>query len=282
MRNKLPVIAAAAVLAGALLYIFFPGGREDSGWDAGTGATPLEEMSWFEPIESEREVIVHCGNSMRIVMEEIAVEFQKRSGIAVVFNFGGSAELLPLIEFGGRGDLYICHDPYAVILEEKNLLVDYTVAGRLEPVILVQKGNPLGIRSMEDLAGPGIRVSSVDPRYATAGKMVHGVLDRKPWGGDARRNILIESRGHSDAALALLTGHVDAAIVWNFLEALYPDRLEKVSPGVDFEEEIRVTVCRLATSENTEEANELMEFITSDFGVATFKRYGYTGPSPHE
>ncbi len=282
MRNKLPVIAVIAVLAGVLVYVVSLTVRRDRGWDAGTGATPLEEMSWFTSIESDREVIVHCGNSMRIVMEEIAVEFQKQSGIAVVFNFGGSAELLPLIEFGGRGDLYICHDPYAVILEEKNLLVDYILAGRLEPVILVKKGNPLRIRGMEDLAGAGTRISSVDPRYATAGKMVHGVLDRKPWGENVRGNILIESRGHSDAALALLTGHVDAALVWNFLEPLYPDRLEKVSAGVDFEEEIRVTVCRLTTSENTEEALELMEFITSDFGVSAFERYGYTRPSAHE
>ena len=276
MKNKW-LIAGAVLLASAVIFLYVMRviQRPAERWDGQTRATPLEEMSRFSTIDAEREVIVHCGNSMRVVMEEIADEFQKRSGIAVVFNFGGSAELLPLIEFGGRGDLYICHDPYARILKEKNLLVDYIVAGRLEPVILVEKGNPMGITGLSDLAGEGIRISSVDPRYATAGKMIHEVLDGESWGEDVRRNIMVESRGHSDAALALLTGHVDAALVWNFLAPLYSDSLESVQPGVDFSEDIRVTLCRLTTSENEEEARKFLDFAASDFARRAFERYGY-------
>ncbi len=283
MKNRMIMIAAViAVSAGVFIHAVRQAGGPGESWDGETRATPLEERSRFTTLDAEREVIIHCGNSMRVALEEIADEFQKRRGIAVVFNFGGSAELLPLIEFGGRGDLYICHDPYAEILEEKNLLVDYIVAGRLEPVILVKKDNPLGIKGLSGLGAPGMRVSSVDPRYATAGRMIHEVLDREPWGEDVRRNIIIESRGHSDAALALLTGHVDAALVWNFLAALYPGDLDSISPGVDFPEDIRVTLCRLTTSENGEEALEFMEFAVSDFAKDVFERYGYTETGGHE
>ncbi len=281
MKNKWLILAAVLLVsAGGGIYALR--GRQAGRWDGETTATPLEERSRFTTLDAERELIIHCGNSMRVAMEEIADEFQKRSGIGVVFNFGGSAELLPLIEFGGRGDLYICHDPYAEILEEKNLLVDYTVAGRLEPVILVQKGNPFGVKGLSGLGAGGMRVSSVDPRYATAGRMIHEVLDREPWGEEVRGNIVIESRGHSDAALALLTGHVDAALVWNFLAALYSEDLDSISTGMNFPEEIRVTLCRLTTSTNEKEAIEFMEFASSDFAKDVFERYGYAETGGYE
>ncbi len=280
MRNKL--VIAGLVLIAAVLAALGLRNVEEAPRHGQTGATPLEEMSWFETIDSDREVVVHCGNSMRVVMEKIADEFQRRHGIGVVFNFGGSSELLPLVELGGRGDLFICHDPYAEILEEKGLLEDYIVVGRLEPVILVEKDNPLGIGGLRDLGREGFRLATVDPRYATAGKMLQEVLDREAWGGQVRENIAIESRGHSDAALSLLTGHVDAAVVWNFLAALYSDELDEVKAGVDFPDEIRVTLCRIKTVENREEAAKFMDFAVSDFALDVFEQFGYIEPGEDE
>ncbi len=271
---------AAALFGAIIVFLLLWTRRPQEFTDAKTGATPLDQMSEFSTIESDREVIVHCGNSMRLVMEHIAAEFQRRYGIAVIFNYGGSAELLPLIEFGGRGDLYVCHDPYAEILAEKNLLVDYAVVGELKPVILVERGNPGKVTDLADLGRDGLRFATVDSRYATAGKMLHEVLDREPWGENVRNNIAIEARGHSDAVVSLLTGHVDAAVVWSFLAPLYAGRLEQVETGVDFTDRIRVTLCRLATSENTEEARKFKEFAVSDFAVAAFTYYGYLGADP--
>ena len=268
-------VIGAGVLLLAGIIVWHQTSPDKASPDGETSATPLEQMSRFSRIQADREVVVHCGNSMRLAMEWIASEFQKRYGIAVIFNFGGSSELLPLIEMGGQGDLYICHDPYAEILDEKNLLVDYTVIGHLEPVLLVEKGNPQGISGLADLGREGLRLATVDPRYATAGKMIDEVLERKDWGGEVRKNIAIEARSHSDAALSLITGHVDAAAVWNFLTALYPEQVEEVDIGVEFDDEIRVTLVRLTTSKNHEEAEKFMEFAASDFAKKIFAHYGY-------
>jgi len=229
----------------------------------------------FATIKSDREVFIHCGNSMRLAMEEIAAEFQRLTNIAVVFNCGGGAELLPLIEMGGRGDLFLCHDPYEDIIRGKGLLVDSVVVGQLKPVILVPKGNPKGVTSLAALAQSNLRVAAVDSRYATAGKMLQAVLDSEPWGDAVRKNIMIETRGHSDAVLSVLTGHVDAAVVWSFLAAMYADRLDKVDCGVDFPQNIRVTLCRLKSSVNIEETTRLMEFVGSGHARKVWTKYGY-------
>ncbi len=271
-RTLLVVAAIAGVIVG---WLVFSARQPQSYVDAETKATPLEQMSEFSTISADREVVVHCGNSMRLVMEHIAAEFQRRYEIAVVFNYGGSSELLPLIEFGGRGDLFICHDPYAEILAEKNLLVDYVVVGELKPIILVERGNPRNINNLADLGRDGLRFATVDSRYATAGKMVHEVLDREPWGDKVRGNLVIESRSHSDAVVSLLTGHTHAAVVWSFLAPLYANRLDKIDSGVEFGERIRVTICRLTTSENPEETEKFKQFVESDYAAKAFEYYGY-------
>lgn len=66
---------------------------------------------------------------MRPAAETLAPEFERRYGIPVRLNFGGSADLLSSIELGRQGDLYLPHDPYAAMLEEKGLLEDYEVVG---------------------------------------------------------------------------------------------------------------------------------------------------------
>ncbi len=276
MRNgkMWPVVAALVVVAGLALYLSKQA-ETDANTHAVSQATPYQAQSRFTTIQSDRQVMIHCGNSMRLAMEDIAGEFQRRYDIAVIFNFGGGSELLPLIEMGGRGDLFLCHDPYEDLIREKGLLVDSIVIGSLRPIILVPKGNPKGITGLADLGKAGLRLATVDPRYATAGKMVHAVLDSEPWGAAVRENIVIETRGHSDAVLSVLTGHADAAVVWSFLAALYADRLDRVDGGVEFPQEIRVTLCRLKSSTNTEETARLMEFAQSDYAKKVWMDYGY-------
>lgn len=275
-KTKQLLVPVAIIVAVVALFAWFRSAqRPDADRDATTQATPYEQKSVFSTIQSDREVIFHCSNSMRLAMEWIASEFQRRENIAVVFNFGGGSELLPLIELGKRGDLFLCHDPYEALLKEKGLLADSIIVGRLRPVVLVPKGNPRNIGGLADLAQSGLRIASVDRRYATAGKMLHAALDREPWGEAVRANIAIESRGHSDAALAVTTGHADAAVVWNFLAALYADQLDKVECGVEFPEEIRVTLCKLVSAENHAETAALMEFAQSDYANRVWAHYGY-------
>ncbi len=239
-----------------------------------TQATPYAQMSEFSQLDTDRTVMVHCGASMRVVMEQIAAEFQRRYDIGVQFNFGGSAELLSSIEIGRIGDIYVCHDPYAERIDEKGLLSEYVTAGGLEPVIMVPKNNPQEIEDLSSLRRPGLRIGMTDSRYSTAGRLVDEAIEERGWKEEIRNNIVIESRAHNELALALLSGHVDASVAWNFLPGLYQDEMDSIRPGVEFPD-IRVTVCLLETSENVEDARKFMEFTTSEFGREALRYFGY-------
>ena len=274
MKKYLPYAGFALVLI--LIVIVGLRSRPKS-----TTPPPVSEKTddTFVAIQADREIIVHCGNSMRPVAERIAREYQDRHGIAVRFNFGGSAELLSAIELGNVGDLYICHDPYADRVDEKGLLRRAVAVGHLAPAIVVPPGNPQGIESLADLARPGLQLGLPDARYSTAGVMIEDALRERDLLDAVRSNIRIETRGHNEIALALTQGHIDVGMAWNFVAALYGDRLDIVSPGIEFPE-IRVTVCLLEHARDIEAAELFMALAESPWGRAVFEEMGYSRSVP--
>ncbi len=228
-----------------------------------------------KPKIGERSIVVHCGSSMRLAAEELATEFTKRYDTAVHFNFGGTETLLPQIELGVKGDIFICHDPFAEMLQKKGgLLVRAETIGYLEPTVIVPVGNPKGIHSLSDLAKPGLKVGLPDARFATCGQLLQDALKKMGVADAVQNNTRVEFRSHNDVAMALVAGLIDAGVAWNFTVPAYKGRLESIDPGCDFPE-TRVTVCLLQNTTDREMAEKFMEFILSKEGRAEFERGGY-------
>ena len=235
-----------------------------------TGATEVHFAAG-----GDQSILVHCGNSMRPPLEELARAFQKEHAIGIKFNFGGSSQLLPAIELAHQGDLYICHDPYADILDEKGLLAFYEVVGYLEPVLITARGNPLRIQSLADLVRENLRVGLTDARYTTAGQLVQEAIAIRGWAEEITKNVRMESRDHNTLALAIMANQLDVAVAWNFVTHLYAGNVERIETGEDFPE-TRVTVCFLEHAENPEAAQIFADFLLSDYGQEVFARHGYT------
>jgi len=225
--------------------------------------------------DAERELFIHCGNSMRPAAEALAEEFEERYDIGVRLNFGGSSDLLASIELGERGDLYLPHDPYAELLDEKDLLEYYEVVGHIEPIIVVPPGNPDGIETMEELATRDLSVAVPDARYATAGELIVEAFEEKELYEEFQDNVVMEGRGHNEVAQALITEHADAAMVWSFIATSYQDQLDMVTPpDVSFPEK-RVTLCLLSHAVERDGAEKFIELATSETGQQIFEELGY-------
>ncbi len=290
MKKALVLVVLPVVLlvAGIVLWreVHVPGRREERAVKGGslTGATTSASPRWggdYKTLSAEREILILCGASMRPVAERLAEAFQKEKGIAVRFNFGGSSELLAMMELGPGGDLYLCHDPYAERVSEKGLLERAEAVGWLTPILVVAPGNPKGIRSLEDLARPGVRVGLPDARFATAGKIVRTVLAEKGIEDAVDANLQLESRAHNELGLAVCEGHLDVAVVWNFIGRYYAGKLESVPTGVRFPE-IRVTICLLKTARDVEAARLFLEYASMPGARALFAEMGYRREEPPE
>jgi molybdate transport system substrate-binding protein len=217
---------------------------------------------------------VYCGISMRPVAEELAREYERETGAAIEFDFGGSETLLPRIEVAGTGDLFITHDPFGDELARKGKVERYVVGGWLIPVLIVARGNPLQLRGLADLAKPGVKLGMMDARHSTCGQIVRDRLAEKGLAESVDANVKVEKRSHQDLALDVALGALDAALVWNFSAELNRERVEGLWLDEPFPE-TRLVVCLLKSTRQRERAEGFLALCESERGRAVFGKFGY-------
>jgi molybdate transport system substrate-binding protein len=133
---------------------------------------------------STEELVVFAAASLREVFEAVAADFERaRPGTRVRLNLAGSQELRTQIEQGARADVFASADLKHMGPLEKQGLVDRPlVFARNEPVIVVPRGNPAGIRALTDLprskrlvvGAPEVPIGGYTVRIFEAAARKHG------------------------------------------------------------------------------------------------------------
>jgi len=251
-----------------------------------------------EPADTGPPLLCYVGGTMRPVMDDLAAQYKSKTGSEVMIDYGGSGELLIRIETTGKGDLYVCHDPFLGALMNKGLGKQGWTAASLTPVIAVSRKNEvdrgLDIRGLADLAKPGVKVGLTDPQYSTAGRLVKVMMDKS--GIELKPETVTRQGGAARNAVAV--GQLDATIVWNAVAFTRRDKLRAVpiepkwmpARGADAVtsatfgrvemDYIRVTIATLACSDQPKRAKAFAEFVASREGQKTFARYGFCPADP--
>lgn len=229
------------------------------------------------PRGSSNEVLVLCGGSMKEVLDEIILRYKRVSDDPVIATYGGSGDLCAQMQKTGRGDIYICHDPFMPWAAEQGLIDRWDTVGYLDVVIIAQKGNPKNIRGLKDLAQPGLRLGIGDRTYSTSGQIAKAMFKQLDYGDEIRRNIRMESKGHQKRCMDVAMETLDASIVWGPVAQLFSDRLEimpipdeyvhavtSATYGESDLKNVKVTVGVITYARDREPARRFYEFITSE------------------
>jgi molybdenum ABC transporter molybdate-binding protein len=225
--------------------------------------------------DTSNRVRVLCGTSMAQPMKEIADAFKEARGADVEFDLGGSETLLPKVLTGAAADVFVCHDPFEEKVREAGQWTDSVVVGWLEPIVVTAPGNPKEIKDWDDLCREGVRLGIGDPRYSTCGEMFVAELRRRRIEPKVMRNVVVQARNHSDLALAVIAGSLDAAVVWNFVVPQYAGKLEKAPPAGEYSE-VRVTVIGLKNSPQPKLRDQLLDWCRRPESLQRFAEGGYT------
>ncbi len=235
----------------------------------------------------DTDILVLCGGSMRAALEEVIQRYKNVSDDSVVATYGGSGVLCAQIENTGRGDVYICHDPFMEWAAGKGLIDEWTTVGRLDVVIIVPKANPRNINGLKDLAQPGLRVGLGDQTYSTSGVIANHLLNQLEYGDDIRKNVRMETHSHQSRCEDVKLGHLDASIVWGAVAGLYADALDLIPVprdkidtitsatfGVTDLKNIRVTVGIISQARDRTNVRRFYEFATYEC-LDIFEKYGF-------
>ena len=229
--------------------------------------------------EETKELTAFVGSASKPPMEEAARAFEKETGIKVYVNYGGSGAMLSQIELSRSGDLYIPGSQDYVTKAQRMNVIDPASVKKIAyliPVIAVQHGNPKNIRSLADLAKPGIEVGIGNPQAVCLGLYAVEILDHNNLLADVSKNIVVNAESCEKTATLISLKSVDAVIGWDVFHHWDPDKIDVVylSP----EQLPRIAYIPGAVTKfakDSKSAQKFLDFLVSQQGQDIFKKWGY-------
>lgn len=240
-----------------------------------TDASAADES---EATGDENALEMYCAAGIKPPVAEMAAQFaEEEFGMPVHLQYGGSGTLLTNLQVAKKGDLYLAADTsYIEIAREKGLVQEAIQVARMHPVIMVQKGNPKGIKSIADLLKEDVTVALANPDAASIGKLTKKVLTKSGQWEPLSKSARVFKPTVSEIATDVMLGAVDAAIVWDATVNQHPDKADMVDVP-EFQEAIKnVTVGVLSSSQKPQEALMFARYLQApEKGQKAFAKLGY-------
>jgi len=251
-------IRLAAVLAVAALALAACGG--DDGPSGGSSG-------------SSNEIKVFAAASLTAAFTELGQQYTSANGgTKVTFNFAGSQALATQIQQSAPADVFASAD-LANMDKVKDLVgTPKSFASNLLAIV-VEKGNPKGVKGLDDLGDGGLKVV-LAAEEVPAGKYAKQLLDKA--------GVSVTPVSQEDNVKAVVTkvslGEADAGIVYVTDVSAGGDKVE----GVDIPETENVTatypIATVKASTAQDKAQAFMDLVLSGQGQQVLEQSGFLPP----
>jgi ABC-type molybdate transport system substrate-binding protein len=176
---------------------------------AKAGFVPVEGDEWAE----KPELLLYGGAMLRPAIEKTVVAFEKREGCSVTRVYNGCGILVGQMEAGAKPDLYFaCDAQFMAQVKEKFLPALDVSLNQL--VILVKKGNPKGVRTLQDMAKPGLRVGVGHEKQCALGLLTQQTLAQSKLQAEVMKNVVVQSPTGDMLVNQLRAGSLDAVVAY--------------------------------------------------------------------
>lgn len=230
----------------------------------------------YGPDQRGTRLFLYCAAGIKPPVEAAAREYERRFGVAVDIQYGGSGTLLSNLSVTRNGDLFLpADDTYLELARERGKLAETFPLASMRPVLGVPKGNPRGIESIEDLLHRDLAVGIANPDTAACGRIARRLLGEAGlWEALAER-VEVTKPTVTDLANDLKLGALDCAILWDTTAGQYPE-IEAIGvPLLDADPRL-VTLGVLNSATNPAAALQFSRFLSArDEGLRNFERFGY-------
>lgn len=182
---------------------------------------PLFASAGFEPVpvadawSPHPTLMLYAGTMFNAVVEDAISAFEEREGVTVNTTYNGCGILVSQMRAGAWPDAYLsCDEVFMRDVAER--FGPWTRFSENPIVIAVARGNPKGIRSLEDLLRPGVRVGIGHPTNSALGHLtarilaLAGLADRL----EASGNVKLDSPSGDMLVNQLRLGSLDACVCY--------------------------------------------------------------------
>jgi molybdate transport system substrate-binding protein len=251
-------IRLAAVLAAALVLAAC-GGDDNSGGSSGAA--------------SPAEIKVFAAASLTAAFTELGQQYTSANGgTKVTCNFAGSQALATQIQQAAPADVFASADLTNMDKVKDLVGTPKSFASNLLQIV-VEKGNPKGIKKLDDLASKDVKVV-LAAEEVPAGKYAKQVLDQA--------GVSVQPVSQEDNVKAVVTkvslGEADAGIVYVTDVTAGGDKVEGVEIPKDQNVTATYPIATVKASKAPDKAQAFMDLVLSDQGQQVLKSYGFLPP----
>jgi molybdate transport system substrate-binding protein len=187
------------------------------------GYQPVEGDDWAE----RPEAVLFSGGVNRLAIEETIQRFEQREGARVTRVYNGCGILVSQMKAGQHPDAYFACD-VSFMPPVSDLFLDPLNVSETDIVLLVAKGNPLAIRTLEDLGRPGLRVGTANPEQSTLGVLTDQLLKELGLLEQVMANVKVQTPTADLLVNQMRTGSLDAVVVYEVSTSQVRDSLTAV------------------------------------------------------
>jgi len=218
---------------------------------------------------SDDRIVVFAASSLSDVVERLEIEFEAtHRGVDVVVNTAGSSSLVAQLADGAPVDVLATADLETMAAAQRggSFVGEPVVFARNDLVIAVERGNPLGVERLSDLAGDLVVVLAAPD--VPAGEYARLVL--------ACAGVEIDPASFEQSVRAVAAkvtlGEADAGLVYR---TDITDDLEPIDVPTDCQVDV---VYPIATVSDDPVAAEFVEFVLGPAGTAALAEAGFGRP----
>jgi molybdate transport system substrate-binding protein len=200
----------------------------------------------------------------------------------VNFNFAGSGSLRTQIEGGAPVDVFASADQKNMDILAGEQLIDNSSRkdfAQNSLVLIVPASSTLNITGIEDLTSPEVeRIAIGNPETAPVGKYTTQALTEAGiW--DQLENKTVLAEDVKQALVYVERGEVDAGFVYMTDAKTADPGTIKIVATVPVSTPVTYPIAVVSASDNKEEAQEFIDFVTGKEGQEILEEYGFTPES---
>ena len=226
-------------------------------------------------------LIFYCGITMVKPMQELANKFEKTHNCKIKIIQGGSQDLYDSLKLSQEGDLYLPgSDSYLEKNKQSGFFREKLFVGYNQVAIFVKKGNPKGIKNLDDFVNENYSSVICNPKSGSIGKMSKKVFVN--YKGEEFFNqvfdLAIEISTDSRSLNASLKKDlVDFTLNWK--ATAFFDENKKYIDIINVDEKYapkkKLVLTVLSFSKNRDLTLKFQDFAASQEGIDTMKKYGF-------
>ena len=222
-------------------------------------------------------VVVFAATSLTAAFDKIGTQFQQANpGVTVKFNYNGSSSLATQITQGAPADVFASASPrnMTTVTDQSLTSTSPKTFTSNQGEIMVAAGNPDHVKSLADLANPGLKVVTCAPEvpcgalatslFKNAGVTVNPVSQEQNVGGVVTKVTL---------------GEADAGIVYVTDVKANGDKTTGVAIPADQNEITDYPIAEIKGAPNPAAAGAFISYVLGSAGQQVLGSFGFLAPA---